>query len=256
MSKSSFIIGLFWSLVIHGALLVPAKNHQEALRQDETSEKTVSIKLMPPPPPVQQEHVQEQEYKEPLRNPEPVKASPKIEPEQLREVVKAPLADIIEDDVGDLSDSESDESLPELRIAWENPEHLLEVAKYLRLRILLVDKQNQPTGELAIEHRQEPSVKPFNGKLQNYSNRVRTISAQFFGPGILKQAKSPVQCFWILIPTALDQEWIALQRRTIQAEGLRSSQVCHLEAKIVQSKEAYRLKITNVETIDKVHNHE
>ena len=58
-------------------------------------------------------------------------------------------------------------------------------------------------------------------------------------------------CYWILVPTALDQEWISLQRRAIHAEGLELSQVSHLVARIVRTHETYQLLITSIETFGK-----
>jgi len=114
----------------------------------------------------------------------------------------------------------------------------------LNLRILMVSATNEPVGELAFAH--DLLVKEFTGGLASFSNRVRTISAQFFGQELLRRSNRSIRCFWVLVPASVDQEWVLIQKEAIRAMGLRNSQVSHVEAKIIQAANGYELAITKV----------
>ena len=140
---------------------------------------------------------------------------------------------------------ENNEGLPVLRLIWDSPEHLIRVSKSLGLKVVPVNSNNEPIGELHFER--DILVGRFYGQLGNYSNRVRTISPHFFGSGVLSQCKENVRCFWVVVPSDIDRTWAGIQKQALQAEGLLSSQVSYMEAKIVNDGNGYKLIITKIE---------
>jgi hypothetical protein len=115
------------------------------------------------------------------------------------------------------------------------------------MRILLIDRNNQPVGELAFEKR--PLVKEFKGNLVNFSNRVRTISPQFFGPEVLSKSSESVKCFWVLVPASVDQDWVSIQKEAVNSQGLKNSEVSYTEARITPNGSGYELVVTRVVTL-------
>ena len=237
MSKSSFITGLILSLVFHGVFLVPTKSRQAAVTGQMKPRINKVAKLTLPAPRLID--------KTPKTSPktEPPKDPPGPDLEQLQRVVEAPKTTMTKE-LGDLSDSESDDGLPELRLIWESPEQLLQVAKHMGMRILMVNRKNQPVQELAFS--EGVAVRKFKGRLKSFSNRVRRVSAQFFGPDILQQASEPIQCFWVLVPYSVDQAWLSIQRGAMRSQGLKGSQIAHMEARITSTGSAHELAVTKV----------
>lgn len=236
MSKKSFIVGLMFSVVVHCIFLLPGDKAANS-KEVEPEVKKVAKFILPPPQPAPKPVPKE----EPKLQPQKRHSEPKIE--SLKEVVK-PNQTIVAEEAGDFSDSESDDSLPELRLIWDNPQQLIQVAKANGMRILIVNRSNEPVGELILE--EGISVKSFEGKLTNFSNRVRTISAQFFGTELLRQSDESIKCFWVVIPASIDQAWVSVQRQAIRSKGVKSSQVSYIEARVAPNGSSYELVVTRV----------
>lgn len=236
MSKKSFIVGLVFSVVVHCMFLLPGDNVTNSKEVEPEIKKAAKF-ILPPPQPALKPVPKE----EPKLQPQRQLSEPKIE--NLKEVVK-PHQTMVAEEGGDFSESESDDSLPELRLIWDNPQQLFQVAKANGMRILTVNRSNEPVAELMLE--EGISVKPFEGKLTNFSNRVRTISPQFFGAELLRQSDEPIKCFWVVIPASIDQAWVSVQRQAIRAKGVKSSQVSYMEARIAPNGSSYELVVTRV----------
>lgn len=235
MSRTSFIMGLALAFIAHVIFLL-AGNHKQATSSKgiKPEAKNVAKLIMPSP------MVKEQKKQEFAEKPH----APKIE--RLQEVVKAAGVEFA-NETGDFFSTESTDLLPTLRLIWNSPEQLLEVARSLGMRILVVNRGNQPIGELIFER--DILIKPFNGGLTNFSNRVRTISSTFFGPEVLNQSDEAVHCFWVLIPASVDRQWVSVQKEAIKSKGLNSSQVSYMEARIVSDEKSYRLVVTRIITV-------
>lgn len=240
MSKTSFIVGLAFSVLVHGALLLQDKQTREVSHEDVRPEPKKAAKLILTPPPVAEDLPKEQ----PRQLPPKQQEKPVIQ--ELKEVVIPPETKVAEES-GDFSESESSDYVPELRLVWDNPDQLIQVAKVLGMRILLVDRKSQPIGEVIFE--KDLLVKEFSGNLTNFSNRVRTISAQFFGSDLLSQSSEPIRCFWVLVPSSVDQVWVSVQREAMKSEGFKSSQVSYTEARITPDGSSYELVVTRVVTL-------
>jgi hypothetical protein len=245
MSKTSLAIGLTVSLFVHGALLLPGQRTAAvpAVCEEPDTAPTVTRLTIETPQAIEQPPLPEPK---PLEEPPP---KPPAEPviEQLQEVVDIPDTHEMEGP-GDYVEAEStDDGLPELRLAWDSPEQLIDVARALGLRILTVDGTGQPVGELAFGD--DVAIKDFKGGLSSFSNRVRAIPARFFGPELLRQSNRSFTCFWVLVPVSVDTSWIAAQKEAIRAKGLKSDEVSRVEAKVVSSDSNYKLVVTQVVTL-------
>ena len=236
MSKSSFIIALLVSLAAHGLLFIGPGENSSA--QAEPKPQKVAKLTIPQAKPQSQ-------VKEYPQQPVSKKKQPP-EAEQFQEVVKADSHNI-PDSIGDFADNDSADTLPRLSLIWDSPEHLIEVAKALGLRVLPVNSDNEPIGELRFER--DILVGKFYGGLNSFSNRVRTISARFFGQRVLNQCDQTIRHFWVVVPASIDHEWIKIQKKSLCSEGLTSSQVSYMEAMIVSDENGFRLVITKIITV-------
>jgi len=247
MSRFSFVIGLVISLGLHSLLLInggAAPKCPEIEILDE-SPKSAKVILPPKPKPKQPElHKPKPIPRETMETPVQAKAIPAKAPEQ---IVKPTSLSKVGQGPGDLPESASTDGLPELRLTWESKEQLLTAGRALGFRILAVDPKNQPIGELSLEN--GITVKRFIGGLKGYSNRVRTIPADFFGSGFIQQVSEPVKCLWILIPASIDIRWVSVQQQAVQSNGLKNHQVSYVEAKIVAANHGYNLEVTKVVTL-------
>jgi len=175
------------------------------------------------------------------------KDSSSLEARELTEVVK-PSTKTIAEGNGDLPDKVSSDTLPALRLIWDGPEQLAGIARSLNMRILAVGKDNNVIGELCFQN--SLSIQSFGGNLEGYSNRVRTISAGFFGAGVLDQAGEQVHHFWVVVPASVDKAWVSVQVQSLNQEGLTNSNVSYMEGRIVsQQDDDYQLVITNIVTL-------
>jgi hypothetical protein len=240
MSKTSFIIGLTVSLLIHGVLLLQGQRKKEiAYKKVRQEPKRVANLILPPPPVVNDIPKEKPKEQPPEQNREPAV-------EELKKVVNPPETKVTEES-GDFSEIKSDDYVPELRLVWDNPGQLIQVAKALGMRILLIDTRNKPVGELLFD--KDLLVKEFKGRLTNFSNRVRTISAEFFGPEVQRQSDESIKCFWIVVPASVDQVWITLQKQAIKSKGISYSEVSYVEARIAPNGDSYELVVTRVVTL-------
>lgn len=144
---------------------------------------------------------------------------------------------------GDFSDKDDENSIPSLRLIWDNPDEII-AAQRIGLKILAVEKGNQIVGELIFDG--TLSVKPYQGDMSNYSNRVRTISYDFFGRQILSEINRPIDCWFILIPAEIDRKWLTIQQQAIHEKGLKYSEVAYVEARLVSENNGYELVITKI----------
>ena len=233
MSKSTFIIGLIAACLVHSLLFIDFD--KKIVKAGEIKEQKIAKILIPPLPKPQR-----------LTQPDVLKPVKQQAIESFEKVVAGSTQANVPDRYGDYA-KESDEGLPSLRLVWDSPEHLIRVSKALGLKVLPVNNSNEPIRELRFER--DILVGKFYGELSSYSNRVRTISSQFFGSDVTSQCKENVRCFWVIIPSEIDQSWIAVQKQALRSKGLDSSQVSYMEARIVNDGNVYKLIITRIETV-------
>ncbi len=233
MSKSTFIIGVIIAVLVHSLLFLDFDKN--TLKAEEVEPKKVARILIPPLP------------KPPERTPpdpgKPLSLPSRPPKESFDQVVTDSTQGDIPDSLGDYA-ADGDEGLPSLRLIWDSPEHLIQVSKALNLRVIPVNNSNKPIGELCFER--NILVNRFSGELSGYSNRVRTISSHFFGINVLNQCQENVQCFWIIVPTDIDYQWVSIQKQVLRSKGLNSSQVSYMEAQIVNNENGYELLITSI----------
>jgi hypothetical protein len=234
MSKTSLIIGLLISICAHAVLLLPSSSKELLLRKKAQvlikPTKKVTLKLSP----------KAKMQKQPQSAQHLEKNEPKIS--DLESVVK-PSTQNVPDNIGDFSSSDEGDSLPPLRLVWDSPRQLIEISRTLGMRILAV-RRNGLVGEISLED--IPHVKAFDGELIGFSNRVRTISAQFFGPDILRTSDEPIESFWVLVPSTLDKQWISVQKQAIKSSSIPGAEVSYMEAKIVTDGHGHKLVITKI----------
>ena len=246
MSRLAFVFGLVISLGLHTLLFIGGGTTPSRLSTKVEPETPVAAKVTfsPSPEPKQPESPKPSPAREKTPPPAaPAKATLAKAPEP---VVKPASPSEVGAGLGDLSDSTSADSLPELRLTWESVDQLLTVARALGFRLLAVNSGNQPVGELSLGD--SITLKRFRGNLEGFSNRVRSLPAHFFGPEPLLQASEPVKCFWILVPASIDINWVRIEMQAVQARGLQNYQVSYVEARIIPTENGYDLEIVNVVT--------
>lgn len=234
MSQTSLIIGLLSSIVLHAVLLLPG-SPEELLSRKKTKPaikpaNKVALRLSPKTQmrrqPQSDRHLEKNESK--MRD---------------LEKVAEPLNKNLANKIGDLSPSGKDGPLPPLRLVWDSPQQLIEISRVLGMRILAI-RSNQLIGEVSLQD--APHIKSFDSELTGFSNRVRTISPQFFGPHILRTSDEPVESFWVLVPSSLDRQWVSVQKQAMQSSGIPSSELSYMEARIVSDELSHRLVITKI----------
>jgi len=234
MSKTSLIIGLLISICVHAVLLLPSGSKELLLRKKTKAPikptKKVTLKLSPKTK-MQKLPESEQHFE---------KNEPQIS--DLESILK-PATQNVPANIGDFSSSDEDDSLPPLRLVWDSPRQLIEISRTLGMRILAV-RRNGLVGEISLAD--IPHVKAFDGKLIGFSNRVRTISAQFFGPDILRTSDEPIESFWVLVPSTLDKQWISVQKQAIKSSGIPGAEVSYMEARVVTDGNGHKLVVTKI----------
>lgn len=221
MSKSSFIIGLAVAVLLHLALIVPwqSPSPKQATNPPEPGRLVVQPAQQPPeePPPA-------------AAAPAPqTPATQTPAPPALTELTRLPTNP--SSDRGPLTAEDiPEDSLPPMRILWQGPDELREVARMLGLRIVAVSRSKEVIGEVVLDG--EPSIQPIQGDFafEAFSNRVRNIPANYFGPR-LARTTSQLGEIWVLVPVALDQEFSQIQRQAIVREGLEPAQIRSMEAR-------------------------
>lgn len=235
ISKKNLMIGLFVSAIAHGVLFLPnLKSEKKSVAQIQPENKVQGRVILPPAPKMPQKAVKKQ--------PSESEKKPVSPMENLTEMVKA-RSTISSKTNGGLASEVDKDNIPELRVKWNNSEQLLTIAKNLGMRILAANG-NDIVGELNIIG--ALYIMAFDGKVSNYSNRVRTVPTSFFGTSVREKSGLVFDAFIVLIPQSVDHEWISKQKNVIKSKGLQCSQVSYMEAKIIWNGQGYELVITRL----------
>ncbi len=229
MSKSTFVIGILVAVGAHALLFWPFDGNTPAAKKSQPEVKPPTVAMLPEVP----------EAKTP---PTPPKLRPAAEPTPLKRVVDAPAKTEAPDTPGDTSADGPEDALPPLRVVWESADQLRSVVAHLGMRIVAINTDNQVAGEVTATG--SPRVVPFEGRLSSYSNRVRTLPRDFFGPAPV--ADGGVASFWVLVPADLDARFVLLQRDAIRRKGLRAADVRAMEAEFRSGRGGYELVITRL----------
>jgi len=248
MKKSSLVVALVISVGLHIAVLAfgPGKKLAASEETAQETEPRKVAKLLPPPEPKPEAPAPKppSEHKPEPQTPPPAPSQSVLaQPEEVITPAKPEMAQ----GAGASPETESDDLLPALRLIWDSPQQLIELAQTVGLRVLAVNRQDQPFGELVFGTR--VWVKQFAGGLAGFSNRIRTIRPDFFGPQIQSQFKEPAACLWVLIPATIDAQWVVAQRKALRSSGLQAAGVSHMEAKIVASQSRCDLSVTRIVTL-------
>ena len=240
MSKTSLLIGCLLAAAMHGLLLLPlTASHVDEVTPAPAAPKT-KLAVTPPPEPAPAPPEPKPKPPEPPKTGTP---APKPKP-PMQEVVKPPAPPKPDKpDPVKASAGEDDKALPPLRIVWASANEVRTVARVLGLRIVAVNAEDEATGEI------DPysgKLKDFTGRLDHYSNRVRTLPRDFFGATASNPDGRAVARFWILVPVAVDRQWVALQRSAIAQRGMTAGQVREVEARFNGRGGRLRLSITRV----------
>ncbi len=246
MSRTSLVLGLLLSLVIHALLVLPHWDAISASPAVAAEKKTMPAVTLLPPPPLPVESVVEE------RPPPP--PAPKLEPAlpdvQFAEVVKP---DTSPTEIGDTeftteTDPDDDQVLPATRIVWESPQELTKIARALRMSVVAVNRINEVVGALALDG--SLRLEPFDGSFDVYSNRVRSLPSSFFGPALQREAGHTIVAYWVLVPESVDREMADVVRQAIRQAGLTMSEVDWVEARFdVQAGGGHRLVVTDIRSL-------
>jgi len=259
MSKTSLIIGCIVAVALHGLLWLPlTRADSDQSKAAEQSPPKAKLAMAPEPPPkptpVPPEPVPKPKPKpepEPEPKPEPVKKvepKPQVKPTPpLQEVVKAPVKTPDPapktPEPADASKNEDDNALPPLRIVWSSAGEVRSVARALGLRLVAMNAAGQAVGEIDTR---SGKWKEFTGRLDQYSNRVRTLPRTFFGLEVVNAPGRAVARFWILVPAGIDRQWMALQRSAVAQRGMKAAQVREVEARFTGAGGSPRLSVVRV----------
>ncbi len=245
MSRTSLVLGLLLSLVIHALRVLPHWDAISASPAVAQEKKTVPAVTMVPPPPLPVEPLVEQRQPPPAPKPEP--ALPDI---QFAEVVEP---DTTPTEIGDTelameTEPDDDQVLPATRIIWESPQELTKVARALRMRVVAVNRINEVVGALTLDG--SLRIKPFDGSFDVYSNRVRSLPSSFFGPALQREAGHTIVAYWVLVPESVDREMADVVRQAVRRAGLTMSEVDWVEARFdVQAGGGHRLVVTDIRSL-------
>jgi len=242
MSKTSLIVGVVVSLLAHAVIFAPqmfgSRRQAEALAKAKrqaavmlTMAETKSSR-----PPIPKDDVQTK----PSARPEPpAEVEEVVKPRTVRDSIKG-YGDLAKDDAGDL---------PAMRIVWTGPEQVRSVARAFRMRVVAINAEGKVAGEVTMDG--EARLVAFNGGLAGYSNRVRTLPADFFGRGLTASAPAGIRSLWILVPAHVDKEFVRIQRAAIRERGVNPSAVLAMEARFAPDASGrYRLVVTRVDAQD------
>ena len=236
MSKSSLMLGLVVAIVLHALLFVPV-NAPERLPEPALADPdpVPPVTMIDPPPPVQPP---------PVKPPQP--DPPADPPPQMQQIAQppAPQEDPGEQPGKTSPEDISDDALPPLRITWNSPDQLRQVARSLGMRIVAVNFQGQVVGEVN-GGGATASLGEFSGQLSHYSNRVRTLPSGFFGSS-LTDGQREIAELWILVPAGVDRAWMDLQKQAIAQTGLAPERVRAIECRFADQAGAWRLVVTRV----------
>ena len=250
MSKTSLVIGILLSVVVHAAVFFPHRREADRrTAQDTIDRKPISITL-PEPKPVEDPPTSPQPDK-------PVEGTPRLVAETPPAPVERELSRVAEatsamDDasgLGDLATDADEETLPAMRIVWSSPEELRLVSQALGMRIIAVNAGSEILGEVALQG--DVRLVDFQGDLASYSNRVRIIPRHFFGHSLAAVRTNPVSSFWILVPVSLDAHLMDVLRKAIVRRGARLADVRSVNARFMRSDTTgYELVVTEVRVVE------
>lgn len=243
MSKTSLLAGCVLAAALHGLLLVPLlPSGADEAGGPEAPPKT-KLAVAPPTEPKPTEPPPTEPKPRAIEKPKAGKADPKPKP-PMQQVARAPVQPEPErPDEADASPGRDDKALPPMRIAWSSPQQVRTVARALGLRIVAVNAAGRAVGEI---DPYDGRLRDFTGRLDQYSNRVRTLGRSFFAAFSPGDDVRDVAGFWILVPAAVDRQWMALQSSAIARHGMTAAQVRQVEARFTVSGGQPRLSITRV----------
>ncbi len=140
---------------------------------------------------------------------------------------------------------DADDGLPPMRIMWDSPKQLADVAAVLGMRVVAVTDSNLVAGEVPLKRPYK--LEPFSGELVVYSNRVRTLPLSFFGAGLIAATDEPIAAYWVLVPEPVDRQFADLVRAALKRAGLDASQVQWVETRFaLEGSGSYRLEIVQI----------
>jgi hypothetical protein len=247
MSRTSLVLGLLLSLVIHALLVLPhwdAISASPAVAQARKTEPAVTV-VPPPPLPVVEER------RPPPPAPQPETAPPNVQFAEVVEPVTTPTEEPVE--IGDTeltteTEPDDDRVLPTTRIIWESPQELTKVARALRMSVVAVNRINEVVGALALDG--SLRIEPFDGSFDVYSNRVRSLPSSFFGPALQREAGHTIVAYWVLVPESVDREMADVVRQAVRQAGLAMSEVDWVEARFAaQAGGGHRLVVTDIRSL-------
>ena len=241
MSKTSLIVGVAVSLLAHAVIFAPQMlgSRRQANTLAEAKRQAVVMLAQAQTEPIRP---QLPKLEEPVKPPTQLKPPAKVE-----EVIKPRSAHDPIKGYGDLTEDDGD--LPAMRIVWTGPEQVRSVARAFRMRIVAINVEGKVVGEVTMDG--EARLVAFNGGLGGYSNRVRTLPADFFGRGLTASAPATIRSLWILVPAHVDKEFVRIQRAAIRERGVRPSAVLAMEARFAPDASGqYRLVVTRADAQD------
>lgn len=241
MSKISLIVGVAVSLLAHAMVFAPQMlgSRRQANTLAEAKRQAVVMLAQAQAEPVRPQHPK---LEEPVEPPTQLKPPAKIEkvvkPRSARDLIKG---------YGDMAEDAGD--LPAMRIVWTGPEQVSAVARTFRMRIVAINADGRIVGEVTMDG--EARLVAFNTELTGYSNRVRTLPADFFGRGVMASTAESIRSLWILVPADVDGEFVRIQREAIRERGVKPAIVLAMEAHFTRDDSGrYRLVVTRVNVQD------
>ncbi len=143
------------------------------------------------------------------------------------------------------SDANAEEDrIPNLRIEWDSPRDVFTVAQALGMRVVAIDYSNAILGEL--RSATATTLVPFDGRLSGYSNRIRTLHREYFGPSHKWSPNARVAALWILVPAHVDRAMVSAQLDAIQKAGRQPGDVQTTIGYFKRVGGRYRLIISSV----------
>ena len=240
MSRSSLILGVVAALVLHGLLFLPVTKHAQPEAAGEAPPNEGQGKEVTLAEPPRAPAPAEMPTPAPPKTPQPRKPAP-----ELAKVVAAPPAPSERPRPDGSAGAETDDAhLPPLRILWSSPGQLRQVARELGMRIVAVDAAGKILAEVSTDG--QAALRKFAGRLDQYSNRVRTLPADFFGRRLAGPSAAKATALWVLVPAGLDRQWIELQKRALARRGLAGSKVRELEGRFESAAGRATLVVTRV----------
>ncbi len=271
MSKSSLILGLLAAVGLHVMLMgsafepteAPQPQHEPAMTLVRLPEPLpeVPVPQIPsepesvaePDPPREPEPVAVPEPMTPpeiAETPEPIPSPPDPLPErpamQETQIASAEPEEPLEaDNPGETSIQnapEGESPLPSMRIEWESPRQLLDVAETLGMVVVAMNNAREIVGQVVASS--GPTLVPWDDDLRRFSRRGRLLGRNFFGQPILRSAPSAISEYWILLPPAVEAELLAVQLEEIRNRGLNATQVQAIDGRFQRVGRTYQLVIT------------